>query len=222
MTMKTVVKPLAKILTFTLLIQFCACWAADSQALKIAALVSNAAQKIGGAKKMGVGNVTMNWSGNPEVKEISAFGFDKRMATLMKIVDYLATNEERIFPDIKTNGNQQVAATITRIISLTHLSALISSADNDVVVKDYLDGEMADLKMVLNGKYNLGYGIYRQARKMRDDKRVMLLYQDEKIVHEMLILMEKEDNIAQTLANKTIMISLIEACDRNPDLCAKL
>lgn len=222
MTTKTAVKHLAKVLTFTLLIQFSACWAADSQIDKIAAFMKNAAKEIGGTKKIGV-VVQMNWSENPEVKEVAAFGVDKRIATLMAIIDvYLPKNEKSIFPNIETNSNQLAASIITRIFSLTHLSELISSSDNDVVVKDYLDGEIADLKMVLSGKIN--YGIYLQSQKLRGNKRAMLIYGDKEkdVFKDMITLAMNEANIAQILANKTFLISLSEACIANPDLCTKL
>ena len=142
----------------------------------------------------------------------------------MTIIDYLAANEEKIFPKIKTDSNQLAASISTRIFSLLHLSALISSSDNDVVIKDYLDGEIADLKIVHSGKIN--YGMYLQSREMRDNKRVMILYGDkedgEKIVKEVLTLRMNEGNIAQVLANITSLISLSEVCISNPDGCAKL
>ncbi|MCX7172416.1 MAG: hypothetical protein NT159_00425 [Proteobacteria bacterium] len=218
--MRTCIQYLAQGIAFTLLIQVSNCWAAEGQEEKIAALVSNSAQKIGGTKNIGVGKVTMNWASNPEVKEVVGFGNDKRVASLTTIIGYLATNEEKIFPNVKTNSDQLAAAIITRMFSLTHLSGLLSSADNDVVVKDYLDGEIADLKLILSGKIN--YSMYLQSRRMREDKRSMLLLQDKGIVTEMRILMMKEDSIAQVLANKTTIISLLEVCDAKPDLCAKL
>lgn len=219
MNMKSTVKHIAKVFTFTLLIQFSACWAADSQDEKIAALITTSAQKIGGAKKIGV-NVTMNWSENPEVKEVAAFGADIRVATLMNIIRLLTENEEKIFPNIETNSNQLAVSIITRIFSLTHLSTLISSEDNDFVIKEYLAGEIADLKMVLNKKIN--YGTYLRWRKARVDKLNMLIFSEEKITLEALTQATKEANIAQVLANKTTIISLFETCVANPDICSKL
>lgn len=176
MTMHTAVRLFSQVLTLTLLLQPFNCWAVDSQDEKIAALITKSAQKIGGAKKIGVGNVTMDWQANSEVKEIAAFESGKRIGVLTRVIDNLSANEEKIFPDIKTNTHQMAAAIITRMLSLDHLSSLIASSDYDVVVKDYLDGEIADLKLMLNGKIN--YGAYLQSREMRDNKRAMLLNQN--------------------------------------------
>lgn len=219
MNTKIIVKHLAKVITFTLIIQFNACWAADGQAEKIAAFVSNAGQKIGGAQKIGV-KVKMNWTENPEVKEVTGFGADKRIATLMNIILLLSKNDKKIFPNIETNSNQLAVSIITRIFSLTKLSSLLSSEDNDFVIRAYLDGEIADLKMVLNRKIN--YGSYLHWHKERDNKLATLIFSEEKIILEMVPQAMEEANITQVLANKTTLISLLETCVANTDLCSEL
>ena len=190
------------------------CWATDANLDKVIVLVTNAAKQIGGAE------VTISWSDNPEVKEIAGFIADKRIGTLMKIINELADNEKTIFPNIKTNSDQLAATIIMRIYSFDYLNELISSTDNDVIVKDYLDSEIADLKMVLSHK--ISYGLYVKSQEARNNKREMLLFSQEKILTEYMNLPNKEDNIAKAVENKTSIVALTDVCQTNPDLCKKL
>jgi len=144
------------------------CWATDANLDKVIVLVTNAAKQIGGAE------VTISWSDNPEVKEIAGFIADKRIGTLMNIINELADNEKTIFPNIKTNSDQLAATIIMKIYSFDYLNELISSTDNDVIIKDYLDSEIADLKMVLSHK--ISYGLYVKSQEERNNKREMLSF----------------------------------------------
>ena len=223
MITKAVVQHLAQALIIILVIQSSTCWAADDPDEKISKFVSNAALKIGGTNHIGT-TITKNWSETPEVKDVAAFKANKRAAILWKSLDHFQHNEDKIFPNIKTNGDQLVIAIITRILFLTHLNTLISSAeDNDVVIKGYLDGEITDLKLVLNGKKNnIVYENYLQWRKMRDDKLARIFLTDKKLLTEHIRLIRNNDNIAQVITNKTFLISLLEACVQNQDICVKL
>lgn len=229
--MKATIKHLAQVLTITLLIQISSGWAADDRIAKMTEISMEAAKKIGGPKKIGT-QLTLNWSENPEVKEIAAFESSKRIATLMAIINHLKKNEEKIFPNItnpalnKANQEQLTISLITRLFSLTHLTSLITVSDYDVAVKDFLDGEIADLKLVLD--FKIGYYTYIQSQKMRENKLLLILMLDKEILTELFTLNvndmegDKEASIAHVLANKTTNISLFEACATNPDLCSKL
>ncbi len=51
---------------------------------------------------------------------------------------------------------------------------------------------------------------------------MLILMQEEKVVEEILTLKIKEPNVAQVVADDTTMISLVEACVQNAELCGKL
>jgi hypothetical protein len=219
---KTVLKSLAKALAFTLLINFNACWADEKQnqqVSKISAFIGGAANKIGGTNKVGA-NLNPNWSENPEFAEVFDYGTDKRIATLWAIIDLLNKNEEVIFPQFKSDSKQMAATIIMRTFELNYLKKLISISANDVVVEDYLDRENADLKLVLNEK--ISTAAYYQSRELRNNKLYLIFMGDEKILREFLVLLKDKNGIATVLANKTTLVSLLEMCLTNPELCVKL
>lgn len=222
MTTKTVLKSLANALTVILLIHFTACWADEKQnqqVSKISEFIGRTANKIGGPNKVGV-NLYPNWSENPEVVEVFDYETDKRIATLWAIIHLLNQNEEVIFPKSKTDSNQLAAAIIMRTFALNYLKKLIHISANDVVVEDYLEKESADLKLVLSEK--ISAGAYYQSRNSRNDKLYLIFMGDEKIVRENIKLLRDKSSIASVLANKTTLVSLLETCLANSELCVKL
>lgn len=90
-----------------------------------------------------------------------------------------------------------------------------------MIIKDYLDGEIADLKLVLADR--LPYGIYLRLKKARDDKRDMLLATDKDLVTERFNLTLKKDTLPKRLANIATMTSFLEMCVNNlENICIKL
>ena len=145
---------------------------------------------------------------------------DKRVAALETAILYLGENEKIIFPEIKSSDHAMVFLA-SRLIALEYLSSLIGSSDNDLVLKDYLNGEMLDIKMMLNGTADFG-AMYLKSRKMRDDKRALFLFQNKEFIKEKLALMMEKPNISNFVANKTSLISLVQACGSIPQSCSKL
>lgn len=217
MTKKTTIQRLAQVLMVILVIQSSTCLAADNSAEKIATVLMNA------AKKIGLKGLPRNWAESPNVKDVTTFEVNKRAAILKKVLDYYQDNEKKVFPNIKTNGDQLAMSIITRIFFLSHLSTLITSTeDNDVVIKDYFSEDIADLKLVLNGKKNnINYGNYLKWREMRgkilEDKFFRIFYTDKKFLTEYigLIKKEKDGNKAQALTSEIFIVSLAEACVDN-------
>ena len=217
------------IIRFTQVLMFVAAmpisegWATDAenkQAEKISYYISSVAKTVGGSKKIGVNSVTMNWSENPEVKVVTTFPPNKRVAAIMTLIDFEKENEEKAFPNILKNPEQLAASLITRLLALSKLVSLTKATGNDVVIKDYLDGEIADLKLIFEGKVQ--YGIYLQSRKMREEKYLMILGQDKDLLTEYFTFRMAKDSITQVLANKTTLVALFEACMQNTNMCEKL
>ncbi len=229
MVMIAAFKTLAKVLPFTLLGYFTACWAGDNQDLrtdKTVRFIASSAKTIGGANNIGV-VIFPDWNENPEVNEIASYESNKRIATIMWTISDYNKNEEKIFPNVKTDSHQLKAAFITRIASFSQLRSLTTlTSAYDVVIQDFLDKEIADLKLVLSKKISLSK--YYQSREFRDNKRFIIILQDVKIVTEFDKLVRREDgspiddNIAQVLANKTFLMNLANACIDIRDLCVKL
>lgn len=181
--------------------------------------ISKSAKTIGGDKQIGV-KLSMDWKENPEIKIISTYSDIKRVATIETIVGYLNKNEKKIFPNINSSDHA-IMLIATRLVSLKYINSLVSTSDNDVVIKDYIDSEIADLTMMLNGTTDYN-AVYINASKARDEKIAMLLYINKEFLTNKLTLMMDETNIAQVLANKTYLISLVQTCSSIPQSCAKL
>ncbi len=192
---------------------------ANEKSDKISKLIFESTAKIVGENKIGA-KVTMDWKSNKEVADVSSYEGDKRTATVETTIQYLGENENTIFPEINSSDHA-VVFLVSRLIALQHLSTLVGESDNDLIIKDYLNREVSDIKMMLNGTVDYG-AMYLKSRKMRDDKRALFLYQNKGFIGEKLTLMMEKPNIANYLANKTSLISLIEACVAVPEQCVNL
>jgi len=118
--------------------------------------------------------------------------------------------------EIIAYGNVKRVATINAIISY------LNENEKKIFPKiTSSDSEIADLVMMLNGTIDYG-NIYVNARKSREDKIAILLFKNKDFVMERLKLEMKDDNIANILANKTYLISLLQACSSVAQLCSKL
>ena len=207
------------------LFQAGSCLAADSQNAETernvgiaSRTIANAAKKLTAGKAL---NVSMNWGENLEVKEVRSFSAAKRVAIIYNAINFLEKNDEVIFEKLKTNEYQLAASVLTRLRALSYLSELVGSTENELIIKDYIDGEVSDLKLVL--AHRIPYGIYRSSRKMRDDKRSMLLMTDKGFVEELLNIEVKKDPLPKKIANITTMIAFSDICIANLEsLCIKI
>lgn len=210
-----------------------AAFAADADAEKQAAITKQAAivaRVISTAAKKLMPNaqsfkVTPNWADNPDVKAARALADGKRAALLFAVLDQLAKNDDVVFDKMKTNQYQVIASVLVRAQELAYLADLVPISENGIILKDYIDGEVADIKLVQSQR--LPYGMYRAARKQRDDKRTMLLMSDYAFVSDYMtqLIQEKsgEASLPKSVANITTMVSFMNACINNlANLCNKL
>jgi len=193
----------------TLLLQAESCLSADSKNLETEKNVGIASKNIANAaKKLTTGKtfkVSMNWGENLEVKEVRLFAAAKRVAVIYNVLNFLEENDEIVFDKLKTNEFHLAASVITRLRALSYLGALVASTENELIIKDYIEGEISDLKLVL--AHRIPYGIYRSSRKMRDDKRTMLLMTDKGFIEELFNIELKKDPLPKKLANITTIIA---------------
>ncbi len=185
----------------------------DDESARINTLIANY------ARQLDVGTVSLNWIEQPEVKKLRAFADVKRTAAILATIWDLGQNDEVIFVSMKTNDYQVLVSMLTRIHAYTYLSSLIASSANDMLLKEYLDQETADLKQVFARKNSVA--AYQQVRKIRDD-RLAILLKDQKFVSELVKFRAGKDTVAKSLANVTTMLALIEACTTNPALCISM
>ena len=185
----------------------------DDETVRINTLIANY------ARQLDVGTVSLNWIEQPEVKKLRAFPDVKRTAAILATIWDLGQNDEAIFVKLKTNDYQVLVSMLTRIHAYTFLTNLIASSANDMLLKDYLDQETADLKQVFARKNSVA--AYQQARKIRDD-RLAILLKDQKFVSELVRFRAGKETVAKSLANVTTMLALIEACTTNPALCIRM
>ena len=128
-----------------------------------------------------VREVQMNWKDNSEVKTVLSYSTLKRIAAINVIVSNLQDNEAKIFPQPDKNKSQLAGIIISRIFSYSYLRELTTDSDDDIAVRDYLDGELSDLKLTINhycpvknrtrsvgceGEH-YRFGSHRPARRMR-------------------------------------------------------
>ena len=192
----------------------------DPRIAKISQYLASTAKTIGGPNQLGVKSVSMNWGANDEIKEIKGYSAKKRVGALMQLAYYQTENEEKAFPKLNKDQDQLAISLMVRLFSLSKYATLVGDTTNDLVMKDYFDSEVTDLKLVFESKIH--YQQYLQMRKIREDKFGMILLQDEGVGTEVFTLGSIKNNSMQSLANKTVVISLYEACLQNLDLCVKL
>lgn len=216
---KKIVKQAYALFIISLFFNYSSTLLADEQVDRVVKFITENAAKIGGEENIGV-STSMEWKLNKEVIEVSSYEDTKRVAALETAISYLGENEKITFPEIKSSDHA-IVFLLSRLIALEYLSSLVGSSDNDLVLKDYFYGEISDIKMMLNGTVNFG-AMYLKSRKMRDDKRGLFLSQNKEFVREKLTLMMKKPNISNFVANKTSLISLLQACGSVPESCSKL
>lgn len=186
---------------------------------KMSKYIATIGKKLAGNNEA-VKSTSMNWPENPEVKEVAAFSDAKRIGALWELVHAQRSNEEKAFPNAKDNQEQLALSLLNRLLSFSKYQSFLGNSSNDVIVKDYVDGEIADLKMVFSDK--MPVGLYFKSRKIREDKYDLLTMQDKEIVTEILTFKMSKSGKLEALATKTFMISLLESCYQNMDVCAKL
>ncbi|MFT6909602.1 MAG: hypothetical protein ACJAS1_006325 [Oleiphilaceae bacterium] len=192
--------------------------AVDEEESDISKFIVESAEIIGGKDKIGV-ELNMDWNSNPEVAKVLGFEENKRLSIIDTTIEELAKNEKKLFPSI-SSANEATLFIYSRLLALEVINGFISKSNNDLILEDYLNGEMADLNMMLNGTFEYG-NIYLQARKIRSDKKAMFLYQNKGFITEKLTLMTNNPNIANVLANKASLYSLVKVCTSVPRLCTK-
>jgi hypothetical protein len=187
--------------------------AADDDNAKLNKLIANYAARLD------VGTISLNWNEQAEVKKIRALPDIKRTAAILATIWNLSSNDETIFSDMKTNDYQVLVSMLTRIHSYTFLSNLTAASANDLLLNEYLNQEVAELKQVFAKKNTVT--AYMQARKIRDDRQAVLL-KDQKFVNELVKYRAGKEPVTKTLANATTMLALLEACTANVELCLKM
>ena len=210
--MKTTPAKFLIIVSFVLLIHSSPGRANDDETIKINLLIASY------AKRLDVGTVSLNWREQPEVKKMRTFPDIKRTAAVLATIWELGKNDEELFGK-KNNDYQVLVSMLTRLHAYTFLTNLVADSTNDVMLKDFLGQEVADLKQVFARKNTVA--AYLQARKIRDDKQALLL-KDQKFVSELVKFRAGKETVAKSLANVTTMLALIETCTANAELCIKM
>ena len=101
-----------------------------------------------------------------------------------------------------------------------NLKELLGSTREDVWMKDFLDGEIADIKLTIDQK--IPYDNYLYSTKQRNSKLTYLYMTDQAYVKELVTVDIENDLTMTALTNKTFAISLYTVCIQNLFLCEKL
>lgn len=187
------------------------------------ARMSKISQKVVALNKKlvpSVNSVNMTWGENKEVFEIKSWPTLKRMAAIRNIIWDLQENEKKFFPNTEKDPNQLAAGLISRVFSYNFLKEFVRDSIDDLGMKDYLNGELADLNLTLNHK--LPYGMYASERKRREDKLTYLYMPNKEFVEELLKLKLDKNSAASNITSKTSAIALMQTCIQNIDVCEKL
>lgn len=177
--------------------------------------------KLGtGVDAAGLRDLFLDWGQNPEVKAAFSYPKMKKLATIRAVIWRLQENDERIFADIENNSSLLATMIITRYFSYSYLRELTDDSDSDILIRNYLDGELADLRLLLN--HTLSYGLYVQSREQRNSKLDIISMTDEAYDKELLATKIENKATIVVLANKTTGASLWQTCTQNMALCAGL
>lgn len=207
------------LIIFIVILQYSTPVLANNTEVELANKIVEIVARIVGKEKIG-SIVNPKWKDNIEVKDVVTFSDMKRNAIIIQTLDNLKKNEKKIIPKIKSDNDLTVLI-ILRLKTHEYLTSLISSSENNTIIKNYFNNEISDLKMIVSGKQKYGF-MYINPHKTRWEKVQLLMLSDAKFVKEFLLLSEKKPDISQALANKTTLLSLLSICQINKDFCLNL
>ncbi len=197
---------------------------AEAQSNSAASEVSRVAQLIQvAARKLDTQFVPTDWEHFPEVAELRTSSDAKRAAVLSATIEELDVAEGRVFPKPSANEAQTTVALLTRVAVLSRMRSLMPDPIirvNDIILQDYFDSEIADLKLVAWKR--IPQHIYANAHETRDSKRITLMMQDQGFAKDYLEARLPPSAIAIALAKKSILLGLMQTCSNSLDICAKM
>ena len=177
--------------------------------------------KLGtGVDAAGLHDLNTEWEQNSEIKVVFSYSKVKKLATIHAVIWRLQENDEKIFSGIESNPNLLATMLITRYFSYSYLRELTDDTDSDLLIRNYLDGEISDLRLVLN--HTLSYGLYAQSRDQRKFKMDFISMSARDYAKELLAAKIENGTTIIVLANKTTGISLFKTCTQNIKLCAEI
>ncbi len=163
--------------------------------------------------------VPPNWDGFPELSTLSAASETNRLGTLNAVVFQLDKTEALALPRANEGAVQSALSLQARTLVLTALRKVLparSTSPNERIMQGYLEGELADLKLIQDGRIPLA--LYFQGKEYRDNKRTRLLMQDVDIAEVFLI--ASANNSAKVLTNRVFLLALMQSCAANLAACA--
>ena len=202
-----------------------ACVAADvsnntleKQAEIAAQFITKAASKLSNGKPL---YKAQYWHDNAEVKEVREFSSAKRAVVLYESINFLAKYEALIFDKQKNNQHHLAESLLTRLRTLEYFRDLVTLSGDELILREYLDGEISDIRMVIASRISLK--MYIDSRATRDEKLTSLLMTEKKLVSERINLYVNKDPFPKRLADITTMHAFMEICASNlGKLCVKL
>lgn len=181
---------------------------------------SNLSEKLSTLNKRLSDNLSMSivWEENTEVVEIQSYPPLKRMAAIQSIIEVMTNNDKKLFPDSEQNQYQFLLRLTSRFVALRYINELVGETDDEIVMKSYLNGELADLQLVLSGKFP--YEFYLKSHQDRNIKLMYLYGGNVDFLREALKLIKSTSII--NISNKTSALSLLEACVDNIEICESM
>lgn len=175
------------------------------------------------SRKLGIDATAVtreSWADSPEVLELKSYPAMKRMAATRFLIHFIKENENRLFPNYQADPHQLSAVLASRYYAYTLLQALVFDSIDEVGIKNFLDSEIADLRLTLS--HLIPYGMYLTGRAQRDDKIAYLYMTSEAYSRLSNKLFTERGRSISGLAGKTVSVALAQICANNHDLCDKL
>lgn len=188
--------------------------AADDSVRKISQFISSA------SRRLNVPELEVEWERNREVGEIRGYEGEKRSAAVFLMINDIPKVEQILYAPLPKSEPLTVVVAFARIGLYHQFRTFLSMSTSDVVLRDFLDGEIADLTLVVRGR--IPFHVYAQASENRESKRYMLLMQKEAFVREVLTIGIDQSSPSTTLPKKTALIALLVLCTQTSELCAKV
>jgi hypothetical protein len=174
------------------------------------------------AKKLETETVPTSWESFDELSKIKSNDDLKRGAVISAAITELEIAESAVFPTGVATESRQNVLLLVRLTVLVRLRELMPQPIirvNDIVLQDYLDSEVADLKLLAWKR--IPRTIYDNTRATRESKRTLLMMQEKGFAKEYLNAQIPPFFSAKLVARKALLLALMETCAGTLDTCAK-
>jgi len=184
---------------------------------KVASVIARLATAVV-EKNVSYAQVNPKWVDNTEIMDVKNLPLNDRLGLLVQILALNNNNEEKMFRNVSNREVVLKALVGVRLQTFKKLRTLIAETDNlsEQIISNYIESEYLDLRILSAGRMNMN--TYAAAQKTRVERFISLIDSDRDVVAGA----RSNSGLAQAVAAKTILISLMELCIVQLDVCESL